>query len=115
MISEWRIFNESHLLPLHTKKWHIKTLRSRAFLLYAKGENRMSDQLNLDSGMLQYVPKGAYYEGADEQFDIVMRMWKDLFEHDRTLFCLTSLLGGTGFSKGAILSQKSGSVQPIHP
>jgi len=62
----------------------------------------MTDQLQLDSGMLQYVPKGAYYEDADEQFNRVMSMWQDLFTHDRTLFCLTSLLGGTGFSKGAM-------------
>lgn len=62
----------------------------------------MTDQLQLDSGMLQYVPKGAFYEGADEQFNRVMSMWQDLFNHDRTLFCLTSLLGGTGFSKGAM-------------
>ena len=62
----------------------------------------MTDQLKLDSGMLQYVPKGAYYEDADEQFNQVMAMWQNLFSHDRTLFCLTSLLGGTGFSKGAM-------------
>jgi len=60
------------------------------------------DQLQLDSGMLQYAPKGAYYEGADEQFNRVMSMWQHLFTHDRSLFCLTTLLGGTGFSKGAM-------------
>jgi len=60
------------------------------------------DQLKLDSGMLQYAPKGAYYEDADEQFNRVMSMWTDLFNHDRALFCLTTLLGGTGFSKGAM-------------
>jgi len=60
------------------------------------------DQLQIDSGMLQFAPKGAYYEEADEQFRRVMDMWMGLFDHDRTLFCLTSLLGGTGFSKGMI-------------
>ena len=58
------------------------------------------DQLKIDSGMLQFAPKGAFYEEADEQFRRVMDMWTGLFDHDRTLFCLTSLLGGTGFSKG---------------
>jgi hypothetical protein len=61
-----------------------------------------SEQLKIDSGILQYVPKGAYYETSDEQFKAVSQMWGDLFNFDRTLFCLISLLAGTGFSKGAM-------------
>jgi hypothetical protein len=57
-------------------------------------------QLQIDSGILQFAPKGAFYEEADQQFQRVFQMWKDLFSFDRTLFCLTTLLGGTGFSKG---------------
>ena len=57
---------------------------------------------DLDSGMLQYVPKGAYYEEKDEQFTAVKRMWDGLFDYDRALFALTSILNGTGFSKGAM-------------
>ena len=56
----------------------------------------------LDSGMLQYVPKGAYYEEKDEQFTAVTKMWDGLFDYDRALFALTSILNGTGFSKGAM-------------
>jgi hypothetical protein len=56
----------------------------------------------LDSGILQYVPKGAYYEGKDEQFEAVSVMWDGLFNYDRALFALTSMLNGTGFSKGAM-------------
>lgn len=58
--------------------------------------------LKIDSGILQYAPKGAYYEGADEQFKRIFQMWAELFKYDRTMFCLTTLLGGTGFSKGAM-------------
>lgn len=54
----------------------------------------------LDSGMLQFAPKGAYYEGKDEQFKKVFEMWSQLFDHDRTLFALTTILAGTRFSKG---------------
>lgn len=54
----------------------------------------------LDSGMLQFTPKGAYYEGKDEQFKKVFEMWSQLFDHDRTLFALTTILAGTRFSKG---------------
>jgi hypothetical protein len=58
--------------------------------------------LQLDSGILQFAPKGAFYETQDEQFKQIYRMWEDLFLYDRTLFCLTTLLGGTGFSKGSM-------------
>lgn len=59
-------------------------------------------QLQIDSGILQFTPKGAYYESADEQAKQIFAMWKGLFEFDRTLFALVTLLGGTGFSKGAM-------------
>ncbi len=56
----------------------------------------------LDSGILQYVPKGAYYEEKDAQFTAVKQMWDELFNYDRALFALTTILNGTGFSKGAM-------------
>ena len=59
-------------------------------------------QLQIDSGIMQYVPKGAFYEGADEQFTQVLQMWQQLFKFDRVMFGLVTLLGGTGFSKGAM-------------
>jgi hypothetical protein len=57
---------------------------------------------NIDSGILQYTPKGAYYEGKDEQYNYVNDMWFSLFHYDRTLFSLLMLLNGTGFSKGCM-------------
>ncbi len=56
--------------------------------------------LTIDSGILQYIPKGSYYEKKDEQFDKIWKMWFELFNHDRVLFSLSTLLEGTGFSKG---------------
>lgn len=56
----------------------------------------------IDSGMLQYAPKGAYYEDKDQQFTAVKKMWDGLFDYDRALFALVSILNGTGFSKGAM-------------
>jgi len=67
----------------------------------------------LDSGILQYVPKGAYYEGKDEQFDAVKVMWNGLFNYDRTLFALTSILNGTGFSKGAMAHKLLSTPVPV--
>ena len=70
-------------------------------------------KLNIDSGILQYAPKGAFYEEKDEQFNRVFNMWSDLFNYDRSLFCLTTLLGGTGFSKGAMTHMLLGN--PVTP
>ena len=47
--------------------------------------------LKIDSGILQYVPKGQFYEESDAQFTAVMNMWQQLFKHDRTLFSLITL------------------------
>lgn len=71
------------------------------------------ESLNIDSGILQYAPKGAFYEEADQQFNRVFQMWSDLFNYDRSLFCLTTLLGGTGFSKGAMSHMLLGN--PVTP
>ena len=71
-----------------------------------------TNELKIDSGILQYAPKGAFYEDADEQFNRVVQMWSDLFNYDRTLFCLTTLLGGTGFSKGAMTHMLLGNPLP---
>ena len=59
-------------------------------------------QKQLDSGILQFVPKGAYYEGADQQFAAVKDTWDRLLAYDRVLFALLSLLNGSGFAKGMI-------------
>jgi hypothetical protein len=56
--------------------------------------------MEFDSGMLQFAPKGAYYEEKDEQYKAVNKMWGDLFDYDRVMFALLSILPGTGFSKG---------------
>jgi len=56
----------------------------------------------IDSGILQFAPKGAYYEEKDEQYQAVKNMWMQLLDYDRTLFSLVMLLNGTGFSKGAM-------------
>jgi len=56
--------------------------------------------VNIDSGILQFVKKGQYYEESEEQLQKVQEMWADLFNYDRLLFGLTTLLNGTGYSKG---------------
>ena len=58
--------------------------------------------VKLDSGILQYIPKGAYYEGTDQQFATVKDVWDRLLNYDRVLFSLLTLLNGSAFSKGMI-------------
>jgi len=60
----------------------------------------MPKKMKFDSGILQFAPKGAYYEEKDAQFKVVNEMWDDLLKFDRALFALISILPGTGFSKG---------------
>jgi len=62
----------------------------------------MKKELSIDSGVLQFVPKGAYYEDAEEQKAAVNLCWKDFLSYDRTLFSLSTLLPGSGYSKGAM-------------
>lgn len=71
-----------------------------------------SEKVTLDSGILQFVPKGAFYESQNEQFNQVSKMWNYLFNFDRTLFCLITLLKGTGFSKGAMAHMLLENSQP---
>lgn len=56
--------------------------------------------MQIDSGILQYIPKGTFYESQDEQFKAITKMWDTLFLKDRSLFALLMLLPGSGFSKG---------------
>jgi len=67
-----------------------------------KSQMESTDKLKMDSTVLQYVPKGAFYEGQDEQFEAILQIWQQLFKYDRVMFGLLTLLGGTGFSKGAM-------------
>lgn len=60
----------------------------------------MAKDLQIDSGILQFAPKGQFYEETDEQFQAVLKMWTDLLQHDRVLFGLITILNGTGYSKG---------------
>lgn len=56
--------------------------------------------MQIDSGILQYIPKGTFYESQDEQFKKVTEMWDAVFEKDRALFALLMILPGSGFAKG---------------
>ena len=68
--------------------------------------------LQIDSGILQFAPKGGYYEGFAEQYAAINEMWTDLFNYDRTLFCLITLLSGTGYSKGSMSHMLLSNPQP---
>jgi hypothetical protein len=59
-------------------------------------------QVKIDSGILQFAPKGSYYEDENEQLWVMNQLWSELLNHDRTLFCLLMLLNGTGYSKGSM-------------
>jgi hypothetical protein len=58
--------------------------------------------VKIDSAMVQYIPRGTFYEGKDkdDQFLAVTKMWDFLFTKDRILFSLLMLLPGSSFAKG---------------
>jgi hypothetical protein len=56
--------------------------------------------MQIDSGILQFIPKGTFYESKDEQFKSITKMWDTVFTKDRMLFSLLMLLPGSSFSKG---------------
>lgn len=60
------------------------------------------NELREIKSILQTTPKGSYYEGSDEQLDIVIDKCEELLEEDRSLFAVSSLLPGTNYSKGLI-------------
>lgn len=56
--------------------------------------------MNFDSSLLQFVPKGSYYNTDDSQIKAMEKIWEDFFNYDRTIFTLSSILPGTEYSKG---------------
>jgi hypothetical protein len=74
----------------------------------------MTADLKIDSGILQFAPKGSYYEEKDQQIQSMVNLWKALFKFDRTMFCLLTLLNGTGFSKGAMSHMLLSNPQPLN-
>lgn len=56
--------------------------------------------LNLDSSVLQFVPKGSYYNKKEEQLEKVEKLWENFLKYDRLIFTLSTLMKGTSYSKG---------------
>ena len=54
----------------------------------------------IDASILQFIPKGGFYNTENEQLRVIQELWQDFFENDRLLFALSSILPGTAYSKG---------------
>lgn len=70
------------------------------------------EALQIDSGVLQFTPKGAYYEESEIQLKAINEMLESLFKYDRSLFCLLTLLEGTGYAKGVMSHMLLSTPQP---
>lgn len=55
---------------------------------------------SIDSSILQFVPKGSYYNTKEEQLQKIEKLWKDFLKYDRLIFTLSTLMNGTSYSKG---------------
>jgi len=56
--------------------------------------------MNIDSSVIQFSPKGGYYNTENEQLMKMEELWDEFFKFDRAIFALSTLLPGTAFSKG---------------
>lgn len=54
----------------------------------------------IDASVLQFIPKGGFYNTTNEQLRAIQELWQDFFSNDRLLFALSSILPGTAYSKG---------------
>jgi len=54
----------------------------------------------MNNSILQFTPKGSYYDTAEEQFKAYQEQVDELFRRDRSLFALISILPGTDYAKG---------------
>ena len=55
---------------------------------------------NVDNSILQFTPKGSYYNTQDQQQKSISETWNNFLNYDRFLFSLTMLLNCTAYSKG---------------
>lgn len=53
-----------------------------------------------DASLLQFAPKGSFYNTQDEQLKKIEEVWRDFFNYDRDIFSLSTILPGTAYSKG---------------
>jgi len=58
-----------------------------------------------ESSLLQFVPKGSFYNEQDEQLKSIEKVWDDFFNYDRDIFALSMLLDGTAYSKGRMIEK----------
>jgi len=54
----------------------------------------------VDASILQFVPKGGFYNPTDMQMRKMEELWGDFFSFDRIIFALSTILPGTAYSKG---------------
>lgn len=53
-----------------------------------------------DASLLQFSPKGSFYNTEDEQLKKIEEVWDGFLKFDREIFALSTILPGTAYSKG---------------
>lgn len=66
-----------------------------------------------DASLLQFTPKGSFYNTQNEQMNSIDKIWNDFLEFDRSIFALSTLLPGTEYSKGRMIHKLLSSNKPI--
>ena len=60
----------------------------------------MKNELNVDSSILQFTPKGEYYDTVEAKDAAYNETVDGLFDFNRVLFALLGMLPGTAYSHG---------------
>lgn len=64
-----------------------------------------------DASLLQFIPKGSYYNEVSDQLTAVEKTWDRLFAYDREIFSMILTLPGTAYSKGRMIHKLLGNPQ----
>ena len=59
------------------------------------------NELNVDSSILQFTPKGEFYDTAEKKNEVFANTIDSFFKFNRSLFALVNLLPGTAYSPSA--------------
>ena len=60
---------------------------------------KLATQPKFDASLLQFIPKGSYYNTEEAQRKAIEGIWQSFLDYNRQLFAFTLLLPGTDYSK----------------
>jgi hypothetical protein len=79
--------------------------------IVVKNKTDVKEQ-KFDASLLQFTPKGSFYNTKNEQMASYDKIIQDFLEFDRTIFVLSTLLPGTEYAKGRMFHKLLSTNKP---